>query len=141
MTETEKWNFLVQLDETFLKGAVILSEWVAFLVRDTDRAFAAGANLSCIITALAGIETHLRAEQGAKKQKLADLIDAADLENDLKQELHALRKYRNNWVHVSEPWEDSNLLDVPDHCDNELETMARRCSVALRRTIYTNPSI
>jgi hypothetical protein len=139
MTEQQKWDYLTELDETLLQGGVILSEWATFLVKDADLAFVAGAHLASIITALAGVETHLRAECGCDKQRLVDLIAEADLEDDLKQELQVLRKYRNKWVHVAEPWEDGSLLRLPEEHEAELEEMAKRCAVALRRTIYTNP--
>ena len=139
MTEEEKWQYLGDLDEQLLKGGVLLSEWATFLIKDAGAAFAAGANLASIITGLAGVETHLRGEGGEKKQRFVELIDQSDLEDDLKLELHALRKYRNAWVHVVDPRDDQALLDSPEQQESELEEMAKRCAVALRRTIYTNP--
>jgi len=140
MTE-DRWQYLAELDERLLQGGVILSEWATFLIRDADTAFVAGANLACIITALAGIETHLRGEGGSRSTRLVQLINDSDLEQDLKQELQILRKYRNKWVHVAEPWSDDSLLESPGAHEAELEEMARRCTVALRRTIYSNPWI
>ncbi len=139
MTEQDKWDYLAELDEKFLQGGASLSEWAAFLIKDADLAFVGGAHLASIITALAGIETHLRAECGANNHRLVDLIEAADLAVDLKQELQVLRKYRNKWVHVAEPWENGALLESPGEHEAELQAMAKRCAVALRRTIYTNP--
>jgi len=141
MTEDEKWEYLVALDETLLQGGVILSEWATYLVKSADLAFVGGAHLASIITCLAGVETHLRGEGGSSKQRLVDLIEQSDLEEDLKQELQILRKYRNKWVHVADPWDDDDLLKSPEQHEAELEEMAKRCAVALRRTIYTNPWI
>ena len=141
MKEEEKWAYLVELDDTLLQGGVILSEWATFLVKDADLAFVSGAHLASIITGLAGVETHLRSEGGSSKQRLVDLIEQSDLDEDLKQELQILRKYRNKWVHVAEPWKDGALLDSPEKHGAELEEMAKRCAVALRRTFYTNPWI
>ena len=62
MTEEDKWQYLVELDERLLQGGVILSEWATFLIKDADTAFVGGAHLASITTALAGVETHLRAE-------------------------------------------------------------------------------
>ena len=62
MTEEERWNHLVALDDEIPKGGVILSEWCSLIVREADIAFVKGANLATILTAIAGIETHLRAE-------------------------------------------------------------------------------
>ncbi|MFO8027342.1 MAG: hypothetical protein R6U56_06740 [Opitutales bacterium] len=139
MTEEDKWQYLVDLDEHLLQGGVILSEWAAFLIKDADMAFVAGAHLASIITGLAGVETHLRGESGTSKQRLVDLIEESDLEEDLKRDLQLLRKYRNKWVHVSDPWDDEALLKSPEDHEFELEEMAKRCAVTLRRTIYTNP--
>ncbi len=141
MTEDEKWEYLVSLDETLLQGGVILSEWATYLIKSADLAFVGGANLASIITGLAGVETHLRGEGGSSNQRLVDLIDQSDLEDDLKQELQILRKYRNKWVHVADSWDDDKLIESSEQYEAELEEMAKRCAVALRRTIYTNPWI
>lgn len=141
MTKEEKWAYLLELDETLLQGGVILSEWATFLVKSADLAFVGGAPLPSIITGLAGVETHLRGEGGSSKQRLVDLIEQSDLEEDLKQELQILRKYRNKWVHVADPWDDDDLLESPEQHEAELEEMARRCAVAFRRTIYGHPWI
>ena len=139
MTEEEKWQYLIDLDERILQGGVILSEWATFLIRDADTAVACNASLASIITGLAGVETHLRGEGGGSEQRFVDLINESDLEEDLKEELHTLRKYRNKWVHVTDPWDDDFLLELPEKHEAELEDMARRCVCALRRTIYANP--
>ena len=139
MTEEEKWQYLADLDEQLLQGGVILSEWATFLIKDADAAFAHGVYLASILTSMAGVETQLRSEGSGSKQRFVELIDVSDLENDLKQELHVLRKYRNKWVHVADPWDDNSLLESPEKHEAELEDMARRCAVALRRTIYSNP--
>ncbi len=131
MTEEDRWQYLVDLDERLLQGGIMLSEWAAFLIRDADTSFAAGACLGSIITSLAGVETHLRGEGGTKKQRLVELIDDSDLEEDLKQELQVLRRYRNWWVHVADPGDDDRLLESPEEHEAELEEMARRCAVAL----------
>ncbi len=139
MTEDEKWEYIVALDEKLLQGGVILSEWAAYLIKSADLAFVSGDNLASIITALAGVETHLRGECGLSKQRLVDLIAQSDLEDDLKQELQILRKYRNKWVHVADPWDDDKLIEYPEQYEAELEEIDKRCAVALRRTIYTHP--
>ena len=139
MTEDEKWKYLVSLDETLLHGGVILSDWATYLINSADLAFVGGAYLASLITSLAGVETHLRREGGSSKQRLVDLIEQSNLENDLKQELQSLRKYRNKLVHIADHWEDDKLLESPDQHDDELKEMAKRCVVALRRTIYANP--
>ena len=56
----DRWAHLVCLDEELLLGNVVLSEWAAFIVREADMAFALGADLASILTAVSAIETHLR---------------------------------------------------------------------------------
>lgn len=140
MNEQDRWNFLVSLDEELLQGGVILSEWCAFLTRESDTAFANGLYLASILTAMSAIETYLRSEdaEGSKK-RLVKLIDDSGLESEFVDDLHKLRKYRNQWVHVSEPWEDQDLIQNPKEHEDELEQMAILGVKALRRTIYSNP--
>jgi hypothetical protein len=140
MNEAERWEHLVALDEELLKGGVILSEWCSFIVREADTAFAHGAHLASILTAVSGIETYLRSEYAKNnREKLFKLIDDSPIEDDLKKDLHTLRKYRNKWVHVDEPWNDEGLLETPELYEAELEEMAFFAAKALRQTIYENP--
>jgi len=137
MNGDERWAALTALDEELLKGGVILSEWCCFIVREADIAYVGGAHLASILTAVSGIETYLRSacsEPG--RARLIDLIDRASLDNGLKEDLHRLRKYRNKWVHVDDPWNDESLLDQPRETAYELEQMAFFAARALRRTIY-----
>jgi hypothetical protein len=140
MDEPERAQFLIDLDDELLKGGVTLSEWCSFIVCESDTAFLAGADLATLITAMAGMETYLRTEYPLKgKASLNNLTAKAPLADGLQQEIHALRKYRNRWVHVADPADDQDLLDRPKQYAQELEAMARRAVRALRRTIYENP--
>jgi len=139
MTQDDRWAQIVALDDELLKGGVILSEWCSFIVREADMAFAAGADLASILTAVSGIETYLRSEHSETgKKRLVELINRASIDAGLKDDLHVLRKYRNKWVHVDEPWNDSNLLERPEETEQELACMALFAARALRRTIYEN---
>lgn len=138
----DRWNYLVELDEQLLKGGVILSEWCTTIVKETDFAFVNKAHLAAIITAVAGIETYLRSEyESDKKMSLFKLIDSSTIDQNLKEELHSLRKYRNKWVHVEEPWDDEEILTHPENYEQELEKMAFYAVKLLRKTIYENPWI
>lgn len=137
MTEVERWAYLVALDDELLKGGVILSEWCTFIVREADTAFASGAHLAAILTVVSGVETYLRSEHSKTgRERLVELINSAEIDAGLKADLHALRKYRNKWVHVDSPWEDEELLKHPEAVECELEEMALFAARALRRTIY-----
>lgn len=139
MNKVEREQFLIDLDEELLRGGIILSEWCTVIVQETDLAFVGGADLATIITALAGVETYLRSEYGSKRGDASHkLIDASPLDDDLKQDLHLIRRFRNKWVHVSDPWDDQHLLDRPHEIGKELASMAEMAVRALRRTIYEN---
>ena len=139
MTEEHRWELLSQLDEELLQGGVILSEWCTFLTKEAETTFAKGTFLATILTSLAAIETHLRAEEGTSStRRLVDLIEKSGLEADLVQDLHTLRKYRNRWVHVSDPWDDQVLLENPAQAESELERMALLAVKSMLRTIYSS---
>jgi hypothetical protein len=139
MDERERQQFLLDLDDELLKGGCTLSEWCAFIVRDSDTAFEAGADLATIITAIAGVETYLRTEYPlGKRSNLFELIEKSPLADDLKRAIHALRRYRNRWVHVAEPEDDQELLNHPDQYARELEVSACQAVRTLRRVIYEN---
>ncbi len=137
MEEEERWSYLLKLDDELLKGGVFLSEWCSFIVREADIAFAKGAHLGAILTAVSGIETHLRAEYAAgPKERFVELIDRAAITSKLRTDLHKLRMYRNKWVHVSDPWEDQEVLAEPERYERELEDMALFSARLLREVIY-----
>lgn len=139
MDEDDRWSQLLALDEELLKGGVILSEWCSFIVREADKAFSSGAYLASILTAVSGIETYLKSEYSQpSRNRLVELINQAPIDGSLKDDLHVLRKYRNKWVHVDEPWDDANLIEHPEKTEQELEHMAFFAARALRRTIYEN---
>jgi hypothetical protein len=95
--------------------------------------------LTCILTAVAGAETYLRAEfNGNSTETFSALIGRSPIDAELRVNLHRLRRYRNKWVHVSDPWEDEELLDHPERFKSELEGMAVFAIRVLRGTIFTN---
>jgi hypothetical protein len=141
MSADERWAYLVQLDDDLLKGGVITSERSAFLIRNADLAFVHEAYLASLLTAVAAIESHLRGENPDGGGRLVDLIDSSELESELKTELNVIRRFRNSWVHIDAPWDDSALLENPEQSENELFEMARRSLIALRKTVYSNPYI
>ena len=139
MNENEKWAFIAALDDELLKGGTSVSEWCALIVRDCDFAFVGGANLATVITAAAAIETYLRAEYAdGKRIRLADLIDTAPIQQELRDDIHSLRKFRNTWVHVAVPEDDEEIQRNPVVYEEQLEDWAKRAQRILRRTIYEN---
>jgi hypothetical protein len=139
-TEEGRWAYLVSMDDELLVGGVILSEWSVLIIRETDTAFVKGAHLAAILTAVSAIESHLRAEIGGRRDRLATLIEQLPCSDELRADLHQLRRYRNTWVHV-DPDADEAPLEDPQSIDGELERMASFAVRVLRRTIYSNPML
>ena len=140
MTSDEKWKFITKLDDELLLGEVILSEWSSFLIRDAEEAFCAGAHLAAILAAQAATECHLRHEYSPnttqKNLGFFDLIERSRLPDDLRADLHTVRRYRNKWVHVNDPGSDDDLLQRPEYYDEELERMAAFAIRSMLRVIY-----
>ena len=136
MTDQVKWDFINQLGEDFIKGGVMLSKWFTLLIRDADVAFTTGANLAALLTALAGIESHLKYEYSEKKREChIVMIDKAPIDEGLRLNLHRLRIYRNTWVHVDDPSDDETFLPELWKHEREFEGMAILAIKSLRRTI------
>ena len=49
MTENERREWILGLEEKHLKGGVILSEWSAFLSRNADDAYCSGVSLADVL--------------------------------------------------------------------------------------------
>jgi len=138
MTEDERWKYFLALDDELLISGVTVSEWCAFIVREADTAFAKGAHLASILTATSAIETYLRAEGDGGRKSLNERIDDANFPEDLTSDLHKLRLYRNEWVHVDDPGNDRIVLERPEEIEMELEQMAVLAARILRRVLYSN---
>jgi len=137
-----KWEYILALDEEFLQGGIILSEWTTFLVRDAEQSFCANANISAILTCQAAIESHLRYEYFTSDQSKGwgfyQLIENSSMEDELKQELHQLRKFRNRWVHIFDPADDNILLERAEFHEAELEEFAKLSIKIMLKTLYKN---
>ena len=145
MTEQDKWDYINNLDEELLLGGIILSEWTTFLVKDAETAFCANANLASILACQAAIESHLRFEYfntaESKGWGFYQLIENSCLNQELKLQLHELRIFRNKWVHVKDPSEDSDLLERPKYHENELFLVAKKSIRTMLEILYNEPYI
>ena len=145
MTENDKWEYITSLDEELLQGGVTLSEWTTFLAKDAETAFCSNANLASILVCQAAIESHLRFDffdpKESKSWGFYKLIENSSLNQELKLELHELRNFRNKWVHVKDPSDDSDLLERPEYHENELMYVAKRSIRTMLKTLYSQPWI
>lgn len=140
MNADAKWELINSLDERYLLGGVMLSEWTACLVRDADTAFCSGASLAAILSAQAAMECHLRYEYSSHHTGgnlgFYDLIEQSPLPPDLSDDLHKIRRFRNRWVHVNDPHDDHDLLARPEYHESELGEFATFVIEQMRRVIY-----
>jgi len=137
--EESRWAYLLALDEELLVGGVQCSEWATFLIRDADMAFCAGSNLSAILTAVAGIEAHLRYEYlpaDGKKMSLFAIVNEAPLPDELREKLHFLRRFHNSWAHVQDPQDDEHLLASPEIEEGAIKETAFTAMRLLREVLY-----
>jgi hypothetical protein len=56
----------------------------------------------------------------------------------LKNELYELRKFRNKWVHVKDPIDDSALLERPEYQENKLQEFALKTIRTMLTIIYSS---
>ena len=145
VSETDKWAYIISLDDELLQGGVILSEWTTCLMKDAETAYCSGSNLSAILACQAAIESHLRFDffdpKESKGWGFYHLIEKANLKPELKSELHELRKFRNKWVHVSDPYDDNDLLERPEYHENQIESVAKDAIRIMLKTLYSSPWI
>jgi hypothetical protein len=145
LDEEDKWDYINQLDAELLLGGVVLSEWTIFLAKDSETAYCSGAYLSSILSSQAAIESHLRYDYfnsaETKGWSFFELIEKSDLDYNLKNELHTLRKYRNKWIHVNDPSVDLDLLERPKYYENELADFSRMTIKTMLKILYRNPDI
>jgi len=139
MDQHERHQLLIDLDKELLVGGVTLSEWCVLIVRECDVVFVAGADLATIITAAAGVETHLRAEYGGTERlSFAELIARAPIDPRLAERMHELRRHRNRWVHVANPDPDASFSSDSLDIALELQSWAIFAQRVLRQTLYEN---
>ncbi|HTE15428.1 MAG TPA: hypothetical protein VK642_10160 [Burkholderiales bacterium] len=134
-SEDARWKYVGDLDDKMLKGGVIVSEFASEWIRNCDVCFTNGAYLACVITAFQAIETMLRSDN-PNEFKAVDLINHSNLEDALKQQLHGLRKFRNSWVHVQDPWDDEEVLADFDSGNRKLFEHALQSVRSMREVLY-----
>ena len=137
--EEDRWAWLSDLDDDLLQGGVILSDQAIVLTRNADICFASGAFVACIVMCAATVETWLRGE--GDKGRFIDLVDASDFDTVTKSKMHALRRDRNRWVHVDDPWAETDLVEEYSAGDTVLEYQCKEALRLMRTVVYSNPSL
>ena len=128
--------------DKYLVGGASFSEWSVFISKSFYTSFVNGADLSAIITALACIESFFRTEDpSSKNKKLYELINECTFLNDEeKNNLHCLRQFRNQWVHLDD-CDDSSIIKNEGYYEKECENMAFLSVEVLFAVLFSNPFI
>lgn len=87
---------------------------------------------------MSAVETQLRSEGSSPDTRLQTLIESSDLDSSLKNELNELRRYRNHWVHISDPWADDDLLNDPSGSEEELFEKAKHAIELMMKVLFKN---
>ena len=101
------------------------NDWAIFILNEASQSFIHQADLPTLLTAVTAIEATLR--KSLNKTDLASLktmIDESSLNFELKDRLHMLRKYRNQWVHQKQLAEKADITTDIYQIEVELEDMA-----------------
>lgn len=139
-TAQDKWDYLVSLDEELLKGGATISPKATVLIQNVDIAYCSDAPIAAIVLAVAAMECHMRAEYGADSARgFKDVIDASDFNDDVRRDLHALRRERNRWVHARDEDDTDGWLNADMAGAEHLEPLARDAVRLLRLVVYDNP--
>jgi hypothetical protein len=131
----DRWRHLLELDDEMLKGGVMVSEFAAEWIRNCDLCFANAAYLACVITAFQAIETMFRTDDPSEHNSI-DLINSAAISEEQKQRIHALRKFRNSWVHVRNPFDDEAVIQDFDQGNPRLFEQALAAVRLMREVLY-----
>ncbi len=134
----DRWAWLAQLDEEMLQGGVMMSDFANELIRNADLCFASGAFVACLVMSGATIETWLR-EECTDGDRFIELIDASDFDASTKAAMHDLRRERNRWVHIDNPWEECDLEDQYSRGHPDLESKCRGALRLMRSVVYSTP--
>lgn len=138
-SESERWEYVLSLDDELLMGSSVTSEWATLLICDADTAYCHGAPIASILVSIAAIEAHVRFELQvgpADRRPLAHLIDSYGGSADLRAKVHELRRARNAWTHVRDPYDDQHLVNDRLATERELDGIAREGLRTLRRVLY-----
>lgn len=141
MIASEKLNHIVELDEELLIGGVVLDESIAELIRNADISYVNGANWSTIITSVAAIEGFIKSSCASKDKRFVDLIKESNFDYEVKEQLHNLRRYRNQIVHSSSDIDDEQLINSYDIFSKNEEKVAGTAIRLLRLVAYSEPFI
>lgn len=125
-------------DEELLKGGIVLSEWFLSLFEKPI----SHSLKEHVWPPLSPPVRALKPVFGLPVLKnngcLLDLADGSPLSDNLKTDLHNLRKYRNSWIRVDNPRSNNMHNENAENIEIQLECTAFFGARVERRTIYSD---
>ena len=116
--KNDREQALLGIQNDVLKGGICVQDWTTFQLENAYKSYCAGANLSCIVMCQATIESYMRDDEKLSDRSFFNLIKNSSYDQEMKEKLHKLRKYRNKWTHINEQ-DNEFIID-----EKELEEMA-----------------
>jgi len=140
MNRSERADYFLYLNDKYLIRGASIPEWCIFISESAYNAFINFADLAAVITALVGIESFLRIDNGNIKYKnLITLIDEYKyIDTKTKNQIHVLRKYRNRWVHFGEV-DENPILENKQFYVDEAEKMSILAMDLMMRALLSQP--
>ncbi|WP_156945704.1 hypothetical protein [Roseicyclus elongatus] len=134
--ERDQWA--IRIEEELLVGGAAFSEWATLMSFEAHTAFVAGADIATIILCSSACETHLRTEANDFKSRFIELIDSSTLAETPKNELHWLRRTRNDWAHIKRKTASTDLKCYTNAYDEALEGDAKRSYQAMLLVLFSD---
>ena len=119
-------------------GGASFSEWATLISHEAHSCFVAGADIATIILCASSVEAYLRSEMSDQRSKLVDLIDGFGFKEDVREQVHQLRKERNNWVHLAEHKSKFDLTSFEKAYTPELEKAAMLAYHTMLRVLFSD---
>ncbi|MEI4197506.1 hypothetical protein [Roseovarius sp. E0-M6] len=137
--ERDQWA--LDLEEHLLQGGASFSEWATLMSYEAHTCFVAGADISTIILCASTCEAYLKTEQSDYDAKLYILIEKYELDDELKNRIHKLRKLRNSWVHSLQANGQKEISCYSDAYTPSLERDAKFAYETMLMLLFSNPFV
>lgn len=109
-------QILLQIQDEVLRGGICFDDLTSFQLENAYIAFCAGADLACLVMCQAALESYIKDDENIESNRFYDIIENCSYSDDIKQQLHHLRQYRNKWMHI-------NIKKDTDFNIDEIELM------------------
>lgn len=93
-------QILLQIQDEVLRGGICFDDLTSFQLENAYIAFCAGADLACLVMCQAALESYIKDDENIESNRFYDIVENSSYSDEIKQQLHHLRQYRNKWMHI-----------------------------------------